>query len=46
MGFNTKVLAMGLYPFIPGDILKIALAAALLPSGWKLLEYTRFAGKK
>jgi biotin transport system substrate-specific component len=46
MGFNTKVLAMGLYPFIPGDILKIALAAALLPSGWKLLEYTRFLGKK
>jgi biotin transport system substrate-specific component len=46
MGFNTKVLAMGLYPFIPGDILKIALAAALLPSGWKLLEYTRFASKK
>jgi biotin transport system substrate-specific component len=46
MGFNTKVLAMGLYPFIPGDILKIALAAALLPSGWKLLENTRFAGKK
>jgi biotin transport system substrate-specific component len=46
MGFNTKVLAMGLYPFIPGDILKIALAAALLPSGWKLLENTRFARKK
>jgi biotin transporter BioY len=46
MGFSTKVLAVGLYPFIPGDILKIVFAAALLPSGWKLLEYTRFAGKK
>ncbi len=24
--------------FIPGDIIKIALAAAVLPSGWKLLK--------
>ena len=24
--------------FIPGDIIKIALAAAVLPSGWKLLR--------
>ena len=24
--------------FIPGDIIKIALAAAALPSGWKLLR--------
>lgn len=46
MGFSTKVLAVGLYPFIAGDLLKIALAAALLPSGWKLLEYTGLAGKK
>jgi biotin transport system substrate-specific component len=33
-----SALAGGLYPFIPGDLLKIALAAALLPSAWKLLE--------
>lgn len=32
-----SVLAVGLYPFIGGDLLKIALAAVLLPSGWKLL---------
>src|SRR5438552_9992279 len=25
-------------PFIPGDIIKILLAAAVLPSGWKLLR--------
>ena len=25
-------------PFIPGDIVKTALAAAVLPSGWKLLR--------
>ena len=37
-GVKTTVLTTGLYPFIPGDLLKIALAAALLPSGWKLLE--------
>ncbi|TKJ35975.1 MAG: biotin transporter BioY [Planctomycetes bacterium B3_Pla] len=36
-GVNSTVLKTGLYPFIPGDLLKITLAAALLPSGWKLL---------
>jgi biotin transport system substrate-specific component len=30
-------IAGGLYPFILGDILKTVLAAALLPSAWKLL---------
>lgn len=34
---SGKVLVEGLYGFIPGDLLKIALAAILLPSGWKLL---------
>jgi biotin transport system substrate-specific component len=29
--------AMGLAPFVIGDILKIALATLLLPAGWKLL---------
>jgi biotin transport system substrate-specific component len=33
------VLAVGLYPFILGDVLKIALAAVLLPSGWKLIRF-------
>ena len=36
-GIN-KALVFGFYPFIPGDIVKIALAAALLPSGWKLIK--------
>lgn len=31
------VLAVGLWPFIPGDIVKIGLAATLLPLGWKRL---------
>jgi biotin transporter BioY len=26
-----------LYPFIVGDVLKIVIAAVLLPAGWKLL---------
>jgi biotin transport system substrate-specific component len=33
-----RVLALGLFPFLPGDLVKIALAAALLPLGWKLLR--------
>lgn len=32
-----NVLAMGLYPFIPGAVMKIITAALLLPLGWKLL---------
>jgi len=46
IGFSTKVLVVGLYPFIVGDLLKIALAAILLPSGWKLLGYFGLTGKK
>lgn len=33
-----KVLALGFYPFIPGDLMKLALATVLLPSGWKIVE--------
>jgi biotin transport system substrate-specific component len=32
-----RALPLGFYPFIPGDLLKLALAAILLPAGWKLL---------
>jgi biotin transporter BioY len=32
------VLRLSAVPFIPGDIIKIMLAAAVLPSGWKLLR--------
>ena len=34
-------LTVGLYPFIVGDILKVILAAAVLPAGWKLLDYLK-----
>jgi len=40
---TEKVLSMGFYPFIPGDLLKLALASILLPSGWRLLK---LMGKK
>ncbi|HEY6572102.1 MAG TPA: biotin transporter BioY [Candidatus Eisenbacteria bacterium] len=33
----SNVWALGFWPFIPGDIVKIGLAAALLPLGWKAL---------
>lgn len=33
----SNVLQTGLLPFIPGDLLKIALATVVLPAGWKLL---------
>jgi biotin transport system substrate-specific component len=33
------ILAVGLYPFLLGDGLKIILAAILLPSGWRLIRH-------
>src|SRR4029077_18323810 len=32
----AKALENGLYPFVPGDVLKMYLAAAMLPAAWKL----------
>ena len=36
-GVKTALIA-GLISFIPGDLLKVAMAAAVLPAGWKLME--------
>ncbi|MCD6161392.1 MAG: biotin transporter BioY [candidate division Zixibacteria bacterium] len=36
VGINGAFIT-GLYPFIPGAIIKIAIAALILPSGWKFL---------
>lgn len=38
VGWDRPVLEMGLYPFLIGDMVKAALAAALLPMVWKLLK--------
>ncbi len=35
---TAKALEYGLYPFVPGDLLKLYLAAALLPTAWKLVS--------
>ena len=37
---NTT-LEDGLYPFVPGDIFKLYLAAALLPGAWRVVERVR-----
>jgi len=35
---GSKALVVGIIPFIPGGIIKTIIAAALLPSGWKLVK--------
>lgn len=32
----STLLAQGLWPFVPGDLLKSGVSASLLPLGWKL----------
>jgi biotin transport system substrate-specific component len=34
---SSNVWAMGFWPFVPGDVVKIGLAAAALPLAWKWL---------
>ena len=34
----AQTLQLGLYPFLPGDALKLAVAAGLLPAGWWLVR--------
>lgn len=36
-----QTLELGLYPFVPGDALKLYLAAMLLPGAWRLVEHVR-----
>jgi biotin transport system substrate-specific component len=36
---SAKALEYGLYPFVPGDLIKLYLAAAVLPTAW------RYAGR-
>lgn len=39
LGTNLeKTLEFGLYPFVPGDVFKLYLAAMLLPTAWKVVE--------
>jgi biotin transport system substrate-specific component len=34
----ADALAFGLWPFLPGDIMKLLVAAGLLPIGWRLVS--------
>jgi len=38
---GRTLLAQGLWPFVPGDLVKAALSAGLLPAGWRLLGVDR-----
>jgi len=35
----NQVLAMGIIPFLPGAVIKIAAAMLLLPAGWKFIQH-------
>ena len=35
---TTRALQFGLWPFLVGDVVKLVVAAALLPAGWWLVE--------
>jgi biotin transport system substrate-specific component len=37
-----QAIAVGFYPFIIGDVLKLMIAALALPFGWKLLSHLHF----
>lgn len=37
VGWDKPVLSWGVYPFLLGDLLKIAIAAILLPVSWRVL---------
>jgi biotin transport system substrate-specific component len=33
----ANAVPLGMLPFLPGDAVKLALAATILPGGWRLL---------
>jgi biotin transport system substrate-specific component len=44
VGWDKPVLEWGLYPFLIGDLVKLALAAAALPLAWKAVRRRRDTG--
>lgn len=42
IGLEANTLNLGLWPFVPGDLLKLVAAMLVLPGGWALVE--RFRG--
>ena len=45
LGSAAQAFRLGVVPFLAGDVVKIALAAALLPAGWALLRRGRVSEK-
>lgn len=37
----AQAIVLGMLPFIPGDIVKIVFASALLPTAWAIAHWTR-----
>jgi biotin transport system substrate-specific component len=46
LGSAARAFELGVAPFLVGDVVKIALAAALLPAGWALLGRRRGGHRK
>jgi biotin transport system substrate-specific component len=44
-GAGGEAFRLGVAPFLPGDVVKIALAAATLPAGWSLLRRLNARGE-
>ena len=40
-GWDKPILQWGLVPFLPGDVLKLALASLTLPAIWRLVDKAR-----
>ena len=38
LGWDNPIVAWGMTPFLAGDLLKLILAAALMPGIWALLS--------
>lgn len=41
-----RVLELGLYPFVPGDLIKIYIASLAVPLAWTLLGWSRGKGEQ
>jgi biotin transport system substrate-specific component len=42
VGYNAQLIALGLTPFLFGDLVKIALAVATVPLLWRVLRHRSF----
>lgn len=45
-GIEANVLGVGLFPFVLGDFIKLAIAAAVLPSAWAFVNRMGISGSR